>query len=389
MQSDADLIILGGGCAGLSLAMRLAELGPNCPRTLIIEERTRYTNDRTWCFWDDGSIRIRPLVQHRWQNMKIQSAGRSVTVNCGATAYQMLPSDVFYAAAIEQIAANQRIQLFMGASVLEPSYKRAGKWQIQTSQALYRASMVIDTRPVTKATRGAAILWQSFYGREINCEDAVFDPTCAELMNFVDSNATDIRFAYVLPVSPHRALIETTVFGPDPLSRPALSSDLSTAIARYVNGVGFRILREENGVLPMGTATAKANPDVTYVRVGVNWGGARASTGYAFQRIQRWADVCAKQLGEGKLPIGHEPDPLLLRGMDHLFLSVLRTRSAAAPAMFLSMFEKVDPARIIRFLSDGGTLLDRAIVASVLPVIPFMNEIPSAFLRSARLREAL
>jgi lycopene beta-cyclase len=389
VQSDADLIILGGGCAGLSLAMRLAELGPNCPRTFIIEERTHYTNDRTWCFWDDGSTRIRPLVQHRWQNMKIQAAGRSVTVNCGAAAYQMLPSDVFYAAAIEQIAANHRIQLFTDASVLAPSYKRAGKWQIETSQALYRASMVIDTRPVKKATRGAAILWQSFYGREISCEDAVFDSTCAELMNFVDSNATDIRFAYVLPVSPHRALIETTVFGPDPLSRPALSSDLSTAIARYVNGAGFRILREENGVLPMGTATAKANIDVTYVRAGVNWGGARASTGYAFQRIQRWADVCAKQLGEGKLPIGHEPDSLLLRGMDHLFLSVLRTRSAAAPAMFLSMFEKVDPGRIIRFLSDGGTLLDRAIVASVLPVITFMKEIPIAFMRSARLREAL
>ena len=28
MQIDADLIILGGGCAGLSLGMRLAELGP-------------------------------------------------------------------------------------------------------------------------------------------------------------------------------------------------------------------------------------------------------------------------------------------------------------------------------------------------------------------------
>ena len=389
MQSDADLIILGGGCAGLSLAMRLAELGPNCPRALIIEERTHYTNDRTWCFWDDGSTRIRPLVQHRWQNMKIQAEGRSVTVDCGAKPYQMLPADVFYAAAIEQISKNKRIQLIMDAFVLALPYKRSGKWQIETSQARHQASIVIDTRPVKKATRGAAILWQSFYGREIECEDAVFNPTCTDLMNFDDGNATNIRFSYVLPVSPYRALIETTVFGPDPLGQPALSSDLSTAVARYVNGVGFRILREENGVLPMGTATAKANPDVTYVRAGVNWGGARASTGYAFQRIQRWADVCAKQLGKGKFPIGHKPDPLLLRGMDHLFLSVLHTRSAAAPAMFLSMFEKVDPARIIRFLSNGGTLLDRAIVASVLPVIPFMKEIPSAFLRSARLREAL
>jgi lycopene beta-cyclase len=275
VQSDADLIILGGGCAGLSLGMRLAELGPNCPRTLIIEERTHYTNDRTWCFWDDGSTRIRPLVQHRWQNMKIQAEGRSVTVDCGATPYQMLPADVFYAAAIEQISKNERIQLIMDASVLALPYKRSGKWQIETSQARHQASIVIDTRPVKKATRGAAILWQSFYGREIECEDAVFNPTCTDLMNFDDGNATNIRFSYVLPVSPYRALIETTVFGPDPLGQPALSNDLSTAVARYVNGVGFRILREENGVLPMGTATAKVNPDVTYVRAGVNWGGAR------------------------------------------------------------------------------------------------------------------
>jgi lycopene beta-cyclase len=389
VQYEADLIILGGGCAGLSLATRLAELGPSCPRTIIVEARALYSNDRTWCFWDEGASRIGSLVRHRWQKMKIQAEGRSVTVSCGATPYQMLPADVFYAAAMERIATNDRIRLLMETSAFAPPTKLQDTWHIDTSRAPCRAGMVIDTRPINKASRGAAILWQSFCGREIDCDDAVFDPTCTDLMNFSDGNARDIRFAYVLPVSPHRALIETTIFGPDPLSRPVLSNDLNSVIGRYLKGAGFRLRREEYGVLPMGTATAKADPDVTYVRAGVTGGGARASTGYAFQRIQRWADLCAKRLGEGKLPIGHEPDPLLLRAMDHLFLSVLRTRSAAAPAMFLSMFEKVDPARVIRFLSDGGTLLDRAMIACVLPVIPFMTEIPNAFLRSARLREAL
>ncbi len=52
MNQHFDLVIIGGGCAGLSLAYQLSQFGENCPKTLIIEERELYTNDRTWCFWD-------------------------------------------------------------------------------------------------------------------------------------------------------------------------------------------------------------------------------------------------------------------------------------------------------------------------------------------------
>ncbi len=58
MHSHVDLLILGGGCAGLSLASRLAEFGKDAPKVLIIEQRESYTNDRTWCFWDIESLLI-------------------------------------------------------------------------------------------------------------------------------------------------------------------------------------------------------------------------------------------------------------------------------------------------------------------------------------------
>ena len=48
---QVDLIILGGGCAGLSLALNLAKQGSVCPNTLILEKREAYSNDRTWGFW--------------------------------------------------------------------------------------------------------------------------------------------------------------------------------------------------------------------------------------------------------------------------------------------------------------------------------------------------
>ena len=48
------LLILGGGCAGLSLALRLADGHFPYQKVIIIEKRDAYHNDRTWCFWDEN-----------------------------------------------------------------------------------------------------------------------------------------------------------------------------------------------------------------------------------------------------------------------------------------------------------------------------------------------
>jgi lycopene beta-cyclase len=388
MAFETDLLILGGGCAGLSLAMRLAELGENCPRTRIIEPRRNYVHDRTWCFWDDGSARLAPLIEHRWRKLTVRAGGRSANVDCGETRYCLLPADVFYAAALKAIATNDRIELVMDTTA---STSRGGAhdgWQIGTNRGACAAKMVVDTRPDHDRAARDAVLWQSFVGFEIECAHAMFDSSSADLMNFRVSHADDIRFVYILPVSNRRALIEVTVFGRFPQGRAALLGELDDAIELATGGDGFEVLRWEHGALPMGHMQVPVEPDRSFVRVGLTSGGARASTGYAFQRIQRWADRCARSLAGGAGLIGHAPDPALLRGMDRLFLCVLRTQPAAAPEMFLSMFQNVRADRIIRFLSDQGTLRDYVAVASALPLVPFLKEIPAAFLQTPRLQVA-
>jgi lycopene beta-cyclase len=301
----------------------------------------------------------------------------------------MLPAEAFYAEALQVLAQSGRIELMTGASVISEPDKSGENWQIETSAGLHRGKMVIDTRPVRNFRQSEAMLWQSFSGHEIECDAAVFDPTCTDLMDFSLGDPTRIAFSYVLPVSRNRALVEATVFGTDPIDCDGLAQDLDIGIARRVNGATFKILRSENGILPMGFAPQARRSDNSYVEAGLTSGGARPSTGYAFQRIQRWADACAKRIGEGRLPMGHAADPLPLRAMDHLFLSVLRARPESAPSLFLSLFEKTDTARVIRFLSDRGTLLDLAIVASALPVLPFIQEIPSALMKFAQLRRGV
>lgn len=380
MSLDADLIIIGGGCAGLSLASRLAEHGVHCPRIIIIESRTRYTNDRTWCFWDNSSTRLHHLIQQQWHQVNVSAHGRTVSMK-GDAAYQMLPADVFYADALRTIANNNRISLRLGNAITaEPTKENSDNkandaWQIETSDGLIRGARVIDTRPVRRPARGGALLWQSFYGQEIECAAQVFEPAQVELMDFSEVCDGRIAFTYVLPLSRHLALIEATVFAVDPLTQDQLAAQLDAAIAQRLHGATFSVLRAEHGVLPMGAATGPVSHDRTYIKVGLTAGGARPATGYAFQRIQRWAALCANAIMDGKPLVAHPPDPLLMRLMDRLFLQVIRARPQLAPTLFLAIFENVEASRVIRFLSDRGKLADYAAIIRALPPGPFLRQI--------------
>ncbi|KAF3996893.1 lycopene cyclase family protein [Glaciimonas immobilis] len=378
MAADFDLIILGGGCAGLSLALHLAALGEHCPRTLIIEARHAYANDRTWCFWGEPAAPLRHLVQQRWNALTVQTDSGQVQVDCAATPYQRISASAFYAEALEVIARTGAITLLLG-EFLDGAPRKADRvWHVACRDRAYRAALVIDTRAGLAPRKGTATLWQSFYGQEIACADALFDPACVTLMDFRGTDPARILFTYVLPLSTHHALVEVTQFGPVPLGPQQLTSELALAIATRTGGAACEVLRCEHGILPMGLPASVAQPDPTYVRAGILQGAARPATGYAFQRIQRWAERCASQFGEGMLPLGHAADPPLLRTFDALFLSLLHARPSIAPTLFLRLFEAVDSACLTRFLNDQGTLLDYARIVAALPARPFLRHLPVA-----------
>lgn len=378
MITHSDIIILGGGCAGLSLAMRLAGLGERSPHVVVIESRTRYTNDRTWCFWDTGLPQMAHLVRHRWTTVSLTTEERRVTVDCSATPYQMIPAEAFYTAAVEAIAEAPRVELAMGETIISEPQKDGDLWRIGTTAGQRCARIIVDTRPGRRPERGAASLWQSFSGQEIECGAARFDPDSATLMEFLPTKNGRTTFLYVLPVTPQRALVEATVFAPDPLGPDDLAPELAAGIARHVDGAGFSVLRSEHGILPMGQAAPAPSPDISYVHAGVAAGAGRPASGFAFQRIQRWADACAGALASGKPPVAHPPDSWRIRAMDRLFLRVLRARPGIAPDLFLALFAMKNPARVARFMSDCATHADCAAVILALPAGPFLREIPGA-----------
>jgi len=399
MSEAFDLVILGGGCAGLSLSMALtaegraesaaesAAEGQRCPRTLIVESRTEYTNDRTWCCWSNPSALVPYRVRRRWRTMRVAHGGQSVSLGCGMTPYQMVEAQDFYAAARSLIDQQPDMALWLGTSVIgEPTYS-GGVWNIRTSSGNVTARSVVDTRPPRLPRRDGATLWQSFYGWEIECGTAIFDPSSIDLMNFLAPDALDVAFVYVLPVTATRALVEVTVFGAEPLAPRELAARLDAAVAQLVRGASFKTLRREHGILPMGLNETPRSAHSSFVNVGVMAGGARPSTGYAFQRIQRWAGECASALVSRGHPVGHQPDALPLRLMDQIFLDVLRADPSRGGAIFFSLFSRADTARVIRFLSGNAGVVDSLAVVAAMPVLPFVKAALALTRRRGRISE--
>lgn len=376
MSTDYDLAVLGGGAAGLSLALRLAEQPGRCRRVVVLESRPAYVNDRTWCFWRLGPHRYEPIVRRTWSRLTVRSPDRSVQIDCAPTPYQMLESGAFYDHAQQTIAASDGVRLTTGVAVTEPLRPVHGGWRIDTSAGGLTAAQVIDTRPPAAPRRGNAVLWQSFLGEEIACDRPVFTPDRVTLMDFATDLAGAVAFTYVLPLSAERALVETTLFDVEPRPATELARRQQQAVQRLCGDAPTQVCRTEAGILPMGMhplAPAVAGPG--HVRVGLMSGAARPATGYAFQRIQRWADVCSSALRRGQPAAPHAPDPLLTRFMDRLFLDVLRTHPERAPELFTRLFDSTATPRIVRFLADRPTFIDRVAVAASLPTGLFLRQL--------------
>jgi phytoene/squalene synthetase len=372
---EYPLIILGGGCAGLGLAMRLAQLGEACPRTVIIERRATYVHDRTWCYWSTPQARLTHLARRKWPEAVISDGVRRVVTECAAQPYACIASDDFYRTALAAIALNPRISLWTATEVTTEPALDGEVWSVGTSRGCLSGRHIVDTRPWRQGAAAQPLMAQSFSGVEVETETDIFSTATATLMEFVEGPADQITFLYLLPSGPRRALIEATVFGPHALSAAELAPTLEAMLHRTLAGRAYRVVHREYHVIPMGLPPAVVSLGPGHVRVGLEAGGVRAATGYGFQRIQQWAEQAAEAVRQRQPIPAHAADPWLVGWMDRLFLRVLRAYPARAPEIFLRLFGRVDSAALTRFLSGEARVVDCLKVIVALPPGPFVRQL--------------
>ena len=96
-MKEFDYIILGGGCAGLSLAYELDINKKLNDKTLaIVETRDEYKRDKTWSFWKVTDHNFDDCVIKSWNNFSINSELGSHEVVNKEYSYQAIDSGLFY-----------------------------------------------------------------------------------------------------------------------------------------------------------------------------------------------------------------------------------------------------------------------------------------------------
>lgn len=388
MNPHFDLVIIGGGCAGLSLAYQLSLFGESCPRTLIVEERANYTNDRTWSFWDVNEPAHKNLAPHAWNNFVIKNNQLAQQYSCKATPYFMLPSDIFYEAAINAIKSNVKIQLLTGEKLSGDLIKKDA-WHIPTSQFSATATNVIDTRPNKAITKKDSLMWQSFVGYEIELEHPLFDQDELVLMDFDANFKEGLGFIYCLPISKSRALIEYTVFSEDLFVADQLKAHLIKKIGEYIDNARYKILRQEAGILPMGNKLIQQKDDSSYLFAGLFAGAARPSSGYAFQRIQAWAKDCATELINHQQIKRFKKDSWIQTWMDLLFITVIKKNPNLGAKVFEELFKNCEIKTIANFMSDHSTFLEKLKIIAALPAMPFLLAIPDLIRKKSQLDKSI
>ncbi|MFE9476251.1 lycopene cyclase family protein [Streptomyces griseofuscus] len=360
---EANVVVVGAGAAGLSLAHRLAESVPGLrtPSVVLVDAPPGPLRPppRTWCYWTAEPGRFDAAVRAEWQRLRVRSrTGAPVEGNTGPLRYRMIRSDDFERLVSHDLARSptvRRLEATVEAVEDVPGGAHVRLRDAHGRTRVLSARWVFDSRPPGSLPAARTTLLQHFHGWFVRTARPVFDPAAVELMDFrTPQPAHGLSFGYVLPTSPCEALVEYTEFSAHPLTPDGYEA----AVRHYADDVlrlGERqVLARETGVITMTDAPVPRQTGASVFRIGAAGGATRPATGYTFAGLQRQTRAVADALRRGRHPAPPAAHPLRSRLMDAVLLRALDSGRVDGPELFSRLFARVPMARLLRFL-DGDT----------------------------------
>ena len=353
-MKEFDYVILGGGCAGLSLAYHLDINNKIENKTLaIVEMREEYKRDKTWSFWKITDHNFDDCIIKSWNNFTINIKSETYEVLNKEYPYQTIDSGLFYQKILKQLKQNKNIEFFKN-----------------TNELKLKNSIIFNSFP----TKGNYVneLWQHFKGLEIETTKNIFDDEIFNLMDFDCDQKKNVHFFYTLPFAKNKALIETTWLSKmNEKSLKDYDIQLETYIKDTLKIKDYKINYEEEGAIPLFYPRNKV--DKNKINIGSSGGMTRLSTGYTFLNIQEHSKYLVNNIDQilnvKPYHIGKKYEFL-----DKIFLNVLKSHPDKMPKIFLNMF-KAPPKKVIKFLSNKSNIFDDLSIIFKMPKWIFVKNI--------------
>ena len=351
-MKEFDYIIIGGGCAGLSLAYELEIHEKLKDKTLaIIEPRQEYKKDKTWSFWKVFPHNFDDCVKKSWRNFSINIPGDTNHLVCDNYPYQTIDSGLFYEKINNKLKQNKNINFFRDLKEIDS-----------------KNSFIFSSVPSIK--KDHSNLWQHFCGVEIETQNDFFDDSIFNLMDFDCDQRNSVHFFYTLPYSKNKAMVETTWLSKmNDNSQKDYDNQIKDYIENHLNLKNYRITYKEEGAIPLFYPSYEQEKNK--INIGTAGGMTRLSTGYTFLNIQEHSKYIRENIENiskaKKFEISKK-----YQFLDGIFLRVLRENPEMMPNIFFKMF-KSSSKTAIKFLSNKSNFLEDLSIILKMPKWTFIK----------------
>ena len=385
IQTKYDIILTGAGLAGLSLAYRALRAGIWADqRILVIDEKPKNENDRTWSFWQSKAGYFDTIISKSWHKLSVFSnIGEEISLDTGDYLYHTIYSLDFYNSICSYLAKQGNVTFAF--EKIHSVINGKESCLVSTDAGNYTSKYVFNSifqKPELKT--GAQYFLQHFKGLKIKVPDHGMDIDKAYLMDFRTAQEAGTSFFYTLPLNKAEIFVEYTVFSKSLLDTDVYDNRLSEYMVDVLKISNFEILSEEFGVIPMTDHKFKRF-DGNVINIGTIGGDTRGATGYTFTNVQ---ETVSKIIGEWKrsgtplIRVEHIGRKQLM--YDGTLLNVLNSGDYKGHQLFTDLFRYTRGSRVFRFLDADQSLANDFMIIKSLKPWPFVKAITGYLYRKIK-----
>ena len=358
-----DVVIIGAGCSGLSLAYRL--IGSSLKVCILDNMKRNNRYRKTWSYWNTYQHPFEHLQVYSNNSLVVKNSSQTI-LDCEKYNYSTIDSYDFDNFIFSELEQSENIDIIFETNIEDIGLEgNEYTFKVSENQAC-KARYVFDSRPNKSSFSMKQIfkgVFVEFYEPPENFQ--------AYLMDFSDKD--QFHFFYSLPLGKSKYLFESTYYTSLNMDRELMTNEVYDYIKDKF-GDSYSVIREEYGEIPLTTDMKLNENKSNYIKIGIPAGSTRASTGYTFLNIQKQADEYIRMLnGETFIEYPKTLKNKILRKMDNLLLMIIRDHPLESKKILFEMFNRNKAKRIIRFLSDTPTVTDIISIIWNMPKVIFIK----------------
>jgi lycopene beta-cyclase len=337
-----DVVVVGGGLAALLL---LSNLGDELPSRVAVIDPAPLNQRRPvhWSYWSSKPTPYDRFALGHWVRARVADG---LPQDLAPYALRLVRSTDVLAHLHESLSARP-IEWVTGEA-LSITRCRNGSYAVETTAGRLHARWVFDSAcnlpPVFPSPRQPS---SAVVGSELRvvASQAAFDPFTATLFDPIDSRT----FAYLLPLTPIEALLESASFGSaDQAQEPGL---LPRYLERRYPSVAFTITHSEPGAVPLGFPPARTTGP-RHVLLGTKRGLVKPSAGYGVVRIAQESEELARRWRHHQTLRATHRSAWRWRLVDRKFLRLAARHPSGPVALLGQTMRSVPVVQALRLIDE-------------------------------------